>query len=106
MKYHASVKEAVEKLASEETLFVTMMEQGNMRVEFYVPEGEDLQTPHKQDELYIITSGVTDFIRDVEIIACKQGDVLFVPARMEHRFINFSEDFATWVIFYGPEVMI
>ncbi len=75
-----------------------------MRVEYYAPEGEDLQTPHKQDEVYIITSGVTDFIRDGEIIACKKGDVLFVPAGMEHRFINFSEDFATWVIFYGPEI--
>jgi len=29
--------------------------------------------------------------------------VLFVPARVEHRFEEFSDDFATWVIFWGPK---
>ena len=38
-----------------------------------------------------------------EIFECKAGDVLFVPAGMEHRFENFSDDFATWVVFYGKE---
>jgi mannose-6-phosphate isomerase-like protein (cupin superfamily) len=31
------------------------------------------------------------------------GDVLFVPAGVEHRFEDFSDDFVTWVVFYGPE---
>jgi mannose-6-phosphate isomerase-like protein (cupin superfamily) len=31
------------------------------------------------------------------------GDVLFVPAQVEHRFEEFSDDFAAWVFFYGPE---
>ncbi len=30
-------------------------------------------------------------------------DFLFVPAGMEHRFENFSDDLAVWVFFYGPE---
>jgi hypothetical protein len=30
--------------------------------------------------------------------------VLFVPAGMIHHFEKFSDDFATWVIFYGEEV--
>jgi hypothetical protein len=29
--------------------------------------------------------------------------VLFVPAGIEHRFIKFTEDFVTWVVFYGPK---
>ena len=105
MKYHASVTEALAQLAEEkDSLFVTMLQHGNMRVEYYAPLNEDLQQPHKQDELYIIASGTTDFFRDGETISCKKGDVLFVPALMEHRFINFSGDFATWVIFYGDEI--
>jgi len=28
--------------------------------------------------------------------------LLFVPAGVEHRFEHFSEDFSTWVVFYGP----
>jgi hypothetical protein len=35
-------------------------------------------------------------------VAFGSGDMLFVPARMEHRFEDFSDDFATWVMFYGP----
>ena len=31
------------------------------------------------------------------------GDLLFVPAGVVHRFEDFSDDFSTWVIFYGPE---
>jgi len=35
-------------------------------------------------------------------VAFAPGDMLFVPAKMEHRFEDFSADFATWVLFYGP----
>ena len=35
-------------------------------------------------------------------IAFGPGDVLFVGAKVEHRFEDFSDDFATWVVFYGP----
>ncbi len=31
------------------------------------------------------------------------GDILHVPAGVEHRFEEFTDDFATWVVFYGPE---
>jgi len=31
------------------------------------------------------------------------GDVLFVAAGVEHRFSKFTDDFATWVFFYGPQ---
>ena len=30
------------------------------------------------------------------------GDALFVPAGADHHFEGFSEDFATWVVFWGP----
>jgi hypothetical protein len=35
--------------------------------------------------------------------AFSAGDVLFVPAGVPHRFEDFTDDFGTWVIFYGPE---
>ncbi|MDQ3378133.1 MAG: cupin domain-containing protein, partial [Actinomycetota bacterium] len=31
------------------------------------------------------------------------GDALFVPAGVEHRFENFTDDLVAWVVFYGPE---
>jgi mannose-6-phosphate isomerase-like protein (cupin superfamily) len=78
-----------------------VLQEGKMKVEYYAPSKEDLQTPHVQDELYIILTGEAGFVRNGETTHCKQGDVLFVPHGMDHRFINFTEDFATWVIFYG-----
>jgi hypothetical protein len=29
--------------------------------------------------------------------------MLFVPAGVEHRFEDFSDDFAVWVVFWGPD---
>ena len=29
------------------------------------------------------------------------GDLIFVPAGREHRFLEFTEDFKTWVVFFG-----
>jgi len=31
------------------------------------------------------------------------GDVLFVAAGVEHRFLNISDDFSAWVVFWGPK---
>ena len=32
----------------------------------------------------------------------QHGDVLFVPAGVEHRFVEMV-DLVTWAIFYGPD---
>ena len=101
-KFAISVAEAADQLQTEnDKRFTVMMRDGNMSVEYFAPEEIDTQQPHTQDELYMIISGQSEFFRNGEIINCSEGDVLFVPAGMEHRFINFSKDFATWVIFYG-----
>jgi len=74
-----------------------------MSVEIYRPRQTDKQTPHLQDELYIIISGSGEFMNGGDRAPFSAGDILFVPAGIEHRFENFTDDFATWVIFYGPE---
>ena len=104
MKFKISPAEAKKQLLEEnESPFTIVMKHGSMSIEYFAPEKVDIQTPHKQDEIYVIIKGDGFFVRDDERVACKKGDILFVPAGMEHRFENFSEDFATWVIFYGTE---
>ena len=76
---------------------------GSMRVGIYAPKGEDDQSPHPQDELYIIASGSGWFVKGNERVQFSPQDVLFVEAGVEHRFEDFTDDFATWVIFWGPE---
>ncbi len=75
----------------------------SMRVGLYAPLEIDDQTPHAQDEVYIIASGGADFTKDQQTIPVKTGDVLFVEAGREHRFEKLQDNFTTWVIFWGPE---
>jgi mannose-6-phosphate isomerase-like protein (cupin superfamily) len=72
-------------------------------VKYYAPRGRDEQTPHTRDELYFVARGRGTFVNGNEEHPFGVGDVLFVPAGVEHRFENFTDDFGTWVIFYGPE---
>ncbi len=104
MKYKVSVDEALAELRqTDNAKFVEVMKHGSMVIEIFKPEQIDTQTPHKQDEIYVIIKGISTFFRNGERVACSAGDILFVPAGMEHRFENFSNDFETWVIFYGPD---
>lgn len=76
---------------------------GTMRVGVYAPRGPiDPQTPHDQDELYIVIAGRGTFVKDGERRPFASGDVIFVEAGAKHRFEEFGADFATWVVFWGP----
>ena len=103
MEFKTSVEEAIKALSKTDKKFVALLQHGSMKVEYYAPDKVDLQSPHKQDELYIIISGNGKFMRENKTVDFKMNDVLFVPAGAEHRFIDFSDDFATWVIFYGND---
>ena len=104
MKHHITFAEAVQQLQQEgDKPFAVLLQHGTLQVEYFAPRDIDTQTAHEQDELYIINSGHSEFYRNGEVLKCQKGDVLFVPAGIEHRFINFSNDFATWVIFYGKK---
>ncbi len=81
----------------------TFFEHGTLAVEIYRPEGKDRQRPHSRDEVYIIISGTGKFINGDNQCSFAPGDFLFVPAGVKHKFVNFSNDFSTWVLFYGPE---
>jgi len=76
---------------------------GSMRVELFAPVGRDSQEPHDQDEIYIVLRGSATFEKDGVSVEVGAGDVIFVEAGVQHRFATFSEDFGTWVIFWGPK---
>lgn len=83
--------------------FLVLMEHGSASVEIYRPHGVDSQQPHVQDEFYVVIAGSGTFVRDGVRHPFEPGEVLFVPAGVPHRFEEFTDDFATWVIFYGPD---
>ena len=100
---HSTVKQALTVLENSTETAEILFSHGTLLVEIYKPDKVDNQTPHKRDELYVIASGSGEFINGDIKHPFSVGDVIFVKARVEHRFINFSEDFSTWVMFYGPE---
>ncbi len=76
---------------------------GSMELGFYAPAGSDPQQPHTQDELYFVASGSGRFVCGDEAVEFGPGDALFVAAGVTHRFEEFTDDFAAWVVFYGPD---
>lgn len=98
-----SLDEALKAIEDRQGVFARMLSHGSMFVGLYTPKVEDKQSPHKQDEVYIIMEGTGEFLNGTTTTTFKPGDVIFVPAAEEHRFLNFSEDFKAWVVFYGPE---
>ncbi len=72
----------------------------NVSLVFFAPRGTDHQTFHDQDEFYFIVRGSGELIVDDERFSCAVGDVFFVPAKVPHHFENFTDDFATWAIFF------
>lgn len=87
---------------SEGRLSALMLTHGTLEVRWYAPKGTDTQVPHDRDELYIVASGSGSFVRGDERVAFGPNDTLFVAAYEVHRFEDYSPDFATWVMFYGP----
>jgi mannose-6-phosphate isomerase-like protein (cupin superfamily) len=83
--------------------FVTLYEHGTLQVEIYAPRGKDPQQPHARDEVYFVIAGSGTFVDGAERYPFRPGDLLFVPAGVVHRFEDFTDDLAVWVLFYGPQ---
>jgi mannose-6-phosphate isomerase-like protein (cupin superfamily) len=100
-----SVADVPAKLPNDpETMrFHYALRHGTMKVGLYAPLSKDLQSAHKQDELYVIVSGKGEFVKAGRRRQFGPHDVIFVEAGTDHHFEQFSPEFAAWVIFWGPE---
>ena len=83
--------------------FAPVLRHGTLLVEIVVFHGTDAQQPHTQDELYVVLQGSGEFVNGDTRRPFGPHDVLFVPAGVVHRFVNFTDDVIVWAIFYGPE---
>ena len=100
--FKLTAAEASARLAQARETYARFLEQRDFDVGLYRPDRVDDQTPHARDELYIIAAGTGAFLCAGEKESFAPGDVFFAPAGVGHRFVDFSADFATWVIFIGP----
>jgi mannose-6-phosphate isomerase-like protein (cupin superfamily) len=63
--------------------------------------GLDTQSPHTEDEIYVVTAGRAKIVTPDGTAEVGPGSVIFVPAGEEHRFDEVTEDLALLVVF-GP----
>jgi mannose-6-phosphate isomerase-like protein (cupin superfamily) len=97
-------KDALRLLAgSPKRRSVELFKHGSPVLEVYKPDQVDTQAPDSRDEAYIVISGSGHFVNGGVRRPFAPGEFLFVESGVEHRFEAFSKDFATWVIFFGPE---
>lgn len=61
----------------------------------------DTQSPHTEDEVYVVTAGRARFTSGGQTVDVGPGTVLFVPTNEEHRFHNITKDL-TLLVFFGP----
>jgi mannose-6-phosphate isomerase-like protein (cupin superfamily) len=102
-EYKVGFQEIKTEMASTGNISREVFKRGTLRAVLYKPDKIDKQQAHNQDEAYIVVSGNGFFYCEGKTVKFKEGDFLFVPADAEHWFENFTEDFITWVLFYGPE---
>lgn len=63
--------------------------------------GVDDQQPHREDEIYVVTTGRATLVTPSRTELIGPGDVLFVPAEEPHRFVDVTEDLAL-LVFFAP----
>lgn len=84
-------------------LAIPVFAHGTLAAELYEPRGHDAQQPHERDEIYVVARGHAQFFDGTSHRPVEPGAFIFVAAGQTHRFESFSDDFAVWVFFYGPE---
>ena len=102
MALDVAARRLEEKRALDTKPYEVAMRHGSMHVGLYVPRDRDPQQPHEQDEVYVVMRGQGMFLCGDSERPFNKGDVMFVPAGMVHRFVDFTDDFTAWVVFYGP----
>lgn len=65
--------------------------------------GIDGQSPHTEDEIYVVTAGRATMEAGGERAAVGPGAVIYVPAGEVHRFTDVTEDLALLVLFAPAE---
>jgi mannose-6-phosphate isomerase-like protein (cupin superfamily) len=98
-----TIDTALDALETAGAEYLKLFGHGSLEVEIYRPRGVDRQQPHTRDEVYVVISGSGMFVCGDRRQPFEAGEVLFAAAGVTHRFENFSDNFATWVFFYGPE---
>jgi mannose-6-phosphate isomerase-like protein (cupin superfamily) len=82
---------------------VEVLRDGDLWIRFVPHPTSGPQEPHTRDEFYIVAKGTARYRWDGSESIIGPGDMMFAAAHSPHGYDQFSDDFAVWVVFYGPE---
>jgi len=89
-----------DRVAYQEFIRVPALSMGIYRI----PGGtEDPQSPHDEDEVYVVVSGHAELTVQGERRTVGPGAIVFVGARVEHRFEEVTDDLVALVVFAPAE---
>ena len=95
------LQELVSRLEKEGGYFLDFLKVRDLEAGIIVlhPGEEDTQEPHSADELYYVIegSGFIELGRSKRPV--KKGSIVFVPAKMHHRFYGNREDLVVLYMF-------
>lgn len=63
--------------------------------------GADPQSPHGEDEVYVVTAGRARITVGDDVRAVGPGSVVYVPARVPHRFHDIEQELRV-LVFFAP----
>lgn len=100
-----SERELREALESGGRAYLEFLREESMSAGLYVlaAGATDGQSPHTEDEIYMVLSGRSRFTAGDETRDTAPGDVIFVPAHVRHRFHDITEELRLVVVFAPPE---
>lgn len=64
---------------------------------------EDRQRPHNQDEIYYVIRGQAKMRLGSNERAVHEGDVIFVEAKLDHKFFDVEQQLELLVVFAPAE---
>ncbi len=91
--------------AAHDGAYLQFLRERNMSAGLYAlpAGGADAQSPHGQDEIYLVVSGRASITVGDETTVVARGSVVYVPAKVPHRFHHITEDLRVLVVFSPPE---
>ena len=85
------------------TRYLEFIRESSLSMGLYnLPQGSsDKQTPHIEDEVYYVLSGLASIIVGDEKRVVTPGSIIFVAAHVPHFFCEIEEDI-TLLVFFAP----
>lgn len=94
----------VRQLASDRP-YLEFLRSGALSVGLYVLDAGavDGQSPHHEDEVYVVLAGRSRFTAGDEVRDVVAGDTIYVAAGVPHKFHDITERLELIVVFAPPE---